>query len=84
MSTPQSSSSRQVPTTGPPARWRRTVTPAQFRVVAAVALAVMAIVVITGAAVRFTGSGMGCDTWPNCSSEDLLRFEETARLADIT
>lgn len=74
MSTPQSPPTRQVSTTGPLARWRRPVTPAQFRVVAIVALAVMAIVVITGAAVRLTGSGMGCDTWPNCSSEDLLRF----------
>lgn len=34
----------------------------------------MVTIVLTGAAVRLTGSGMGCESWPNCSDEDFLRF----------
>ncbi|MEC8487246.1 MAG: COX15/CtaA family protein, partial [Actinomycetota bacterium] len=28
-------------------------------------------IIITGAAVRLTNSGLGCDDWPNCNSEKL-------------
>jgi heme a synthase len=31
-------------------------------------------IVVTGAAVRLTGSGLGCETWPNCSEGQLLEF----------
>jgi cytochrome c oxidase assembly protein subunit 15 len=30
--------------------------------------------VLTGAAVRLTESGLGCETWPNCSEDELLEF----------
>ncbi len=43
-----------------------TVTPAQYLIVAWVALAALALIVATGAAVRLTGSGLGCPTWPRC------------------
>lgn len=43
-----------------------TVTPSQYLLVAYVALAAMTIIVMTGAAVRLTGSGLGCPTWPRC------------------
>ena len=29
-------------------------------------------IIITGAAVRLTNSGLGCDDWPNCNSEKLI------------
>ena len=32
----------------------------------------MAVIIVTGAAVRLTGSGLGCDDWPRCSSTDLI------------
>ncbi len=43
-----------------------TLTPAQFVVVAYAALVALTLIVLTGAAVRLTGSGLGCPTWPKC------------------
>src|SRR5271169_15084 len=43
-----------------------TVTPAQYVVFAYVALAALSLIVLTGAAVRLSGSGLGCPTWPKC------------------
>src|ERR1700693_1249635 len=43
-----------------------TVTPSQYAMVAYVALAALTLIVLTGAAVRLTGSGLGCPTWPKC------------------
>ena len=45
---------------------RFTVDPVRFRHVAYVALAFCTLIVFTGAAVRLTGSGLGCPTWPRC------------------
>ncbi len=30
------------------------------------------VIVVTGAAVRLTGSGLGCNDWPNCNDKDLV------------
>jgi heme a synthase len=43
-----------------------TVTPAQYVRVALTALIALTVIVMTGAAVRLTGSGLGCPTWPKC------------------
>ena len=43
-----------------------TLTPAQFVIVAYAALVALTLIVLTGAAVRLTGSGLGCPTWPKC------------------
>jgi cytochrome c oxidase assembly protein subunit 15 len=51
------------------ARW--SITPAQFRRVAYVALALCTLIVFTGAAVRLTGSGLGCPEWPRCHGTDI-------------
>jgi cytochrome c oxidase assembly protein subunit 15 len=45
---------------------RLAVTPAQYRRVAYIALAALAGIVLTGAAVRLTNSGLGCPDWPRC------------------
>lgn len=42
------------------------LTPHQYFVVAAVALVALVAIVFTGAAVRLTGSGLGCPDWPRC------------------
>ncbi len=42
------------------------LTPHQYSIVAAVALASLVLIVFTGAAVRLTGSGLGCPDWPRC------------------
>ena len=47
-------------------RQRLAVTPLQFRRVTYIALAALSLIVLTGAAVRLTGSGLGCPTWPKC------------------
>src|ERR1700693_1980598 len=43
-----------------------TVTPSQYAMVAYVALAALTLIVLSGAAVRLTGSGLGCPDWPKC------------------
>lgn len=40
-----------------------------FRRVAWVATIGICVLVVAGGAVRLTGSGLGCDDWPNCNSE---------------
>jgi cytochrome c oxidase assembly protein subunit 15 len=43
-----------------------TVTAEQYVNVAYTTLAALTLIVLTGAAVRLTGSGLGCPTWPKC------------------
>jgi cytochrome c oxidase assembly protein subunit 15 len=43
-----------------------TVTPEQYVTIAYAALVALTLIVLTGAAVRLTGSGLGCPTWPKC------------------
>jgi cytochrome c oxidase assembly protein subunit 15 len=50
---------------------RFTVTPAGYRRVAEAALAVCTLIVFTGAAVRLSGSGLGCPDWPRCDGSRL-------------
>ncbi len=45
------------------------ISPQRYRHITVAALVALAIIIVTGAAVRFTNSGLGCDDWPNCSSE---------------
>ena len=42
------------------------VSPGLYARIAAVALGSLIVIVFTGAAVRLTGSGLGCPTWPEC------------------
>ncbi|MDJ0769928.1 MAG: COX15/CtaA family protein [Ilumatobacter sp.] len=48
------------------------MSPARYRQVTIGALVALAVIIVTGAAVRLTNSGLGCDDWPNCSSERLI------------
>jgi heme a synthase len=36
-------------------------------------------IVVTGGVVRLTGSGLGCPTWPNCTSDSLVPTSEYAQ-----
>jgi cytochrome c oxidase assembly protein subunit 15 len=47
-------------------RDRLEISPPRYAQVTAVALAALALIVLTGAAVRLTGSGLGCPDWPKC------------------
>jgi heme a synthase len=42
------------------------VTPARFRALAFAAVGALYVIVSTGATVRLTGSGLGCEHWPGC------------------
>ena len=50
---------------------RATLTPAQYRRITYVALGALALIVLTGAAVRLTDSGLGCPDWPRCYGKAL-------------
>jgi cytochrome c oxidase assembly protein subunit 15 len=48
-------------------RW--TMTARRFRQVAMVTTVGVCVLIVAGGVVRLTGSGLGCDDWPNCNSE---------------
>lgn len=50
----------------------RRITPDQYRKICLAALILLGIIVVTGAAVRLTGSGLGCSDWPRCNNEKLV------------
>ena len=52
-------------------RNRLAVTPNQYRKVAYLTLAALSVIVLTGAAVRLTDSGLGCPNWPRCYGKAL-------------
>ena len=43
-----------------------TISPERYQQVALISLIALALIVTTGAAVRLTGSGLGCPDWPRC------------------
>lgn len=51
---------------------RQPITPETYRRITWVALALLILIVVTGAAVRLTGSGLGCSDWPNCTEEQFV------------
>jgi len=48
-------------------RW--TLTTHRFRQIAIVTTVGLCLLVVAGGVVRLTGSGLGCDDWPNCNEE---------------
>jgi cytochrome c oxidase assembly protein subunit 15 len=51
--------------------------PSQYRAVTIGALVAVCAIVVTGVAVRLTGSGLGCDDWPNCNDSQLIDVSST-------
>ncbi|MET8634435.1 COX15/CtaA family protein [Streptomyces sp. NPDC004096] len=51
------------------ARW--TPEPRTVQRAALAALVMSVVIVVTGGAVRLTGSGLGCPTWPQCTDDSL-------------
>jgi cytochrome c oxidase assembly protein subunit 15 len=41
----------------------------RYRQISVGALISLSVIIVSGAAVRLTNSGLGCDDWPNCNSE---------------
>jgi cytochrome c oxidase assembly protein subunit 15 len=52
-------------------------TPARYRQIAIWALIALSVIVVSGAGVRLSGSGLGCDDWPRCNSERLIDVSST-------
>ena len=50
---------------------RLTVTPRQFRIAANATLVALTLIVLSGAGVRLTDSGLGCENWPKCGGTPL-------------
>ncbi len=48
------------------------LTPRVYRRITLLALVALGIIVVTGAAVRLTGSGLGCSTWPRCEHDSFV------------
>lgn len=58
------------------ASWRRVreegFTPKEFRSICVAALVLLGAIVVTGGLVRLTGSGLGCNDWPNCNDTRIV------------
>jgi cytochrome c oxidase assembly protein subunit 15 len=61
----------QVESTLPRARSRE-LSLRRFLQLSAAAAVALYLIVVTGAAVRLTGSGLGCDSWPGCESRSFF------------
>ncbi|MEY2437087.1 MAG: heme a synthase [Acidimicrobiaceae bacterium] len=48
------------------------LSPVSYRRITLAALVALAFIIVTGAAVRLTGSGLGCPTWPSCEKGSLV------------
>jgi len=59
-------------------RARLSVSPDVYARVATVALLALALIVLTGAAVRLSGSGLGCPDWPKCYGRTFAPLETHA------
>ncbi|WUJ17728.1 COX15/CtaA family protein [Streptomyces sp. NBC_00390] len=55
-------------------RW--TPSPRTLRRAALSAVVMSVVIIVTGGAVRLTGSGLGCDTWPKCTDDSLFATPE--------
>jgi cytochrome c oxidase assembly protein subunit 15 len=61
--------------------WRRTPPAALVRVFAWSAVISNGLIAVTGATVRVTGSGLGCETWPDCQPGSLVPVSRSGMAA---
>lgn len=62
---------------------RRTLSPSAYRRVTLVALLALAFIIVTGGAVRLTGSGLGCPDWPTCDGGRIVAPLETHAMVEF-
>ncbi|MFJ4962005.1 heme A synthase [Streptomyces sp. NPDC088729] len=55
-------------------RWTPSTKVVKRAALSAVVMSVL--IIVTGGAVRLTGSGLGCDTWPKCTDDSLFATPE--------
>jgi cytochrome c oxidase assembly protein subunit 15 len=56
--------------------------PLAFRRVVVIALFFVTAIIVTGASVRLSGSGLGCPTWPRCTGTELIDISEPHRAVE--
>ncbi|MYJ13571.1 MAG: hypothetical protein F4078_04555, partial [Acidimicrobiia bacterium] len=54
------------------ALWRQGISAATYRRITLGALVALIFIIVTGGAVRLTGSGLGCSDWPTCEENQFL------------
>jgi cytochrome c oxidase assembly protein subunit 15 len=64
-------------------RERLAVSPAFYRRITFVALVALCFIVVTGGAVRVTGSGLGCPDWPTCDEGRVVAPLETHAMIEF-
>ncbi len=64
-------------------RSRLKITPERYHQIALAALVLLAAIVFSGAAVRLTGSGLGCPEWPKCTDDRLVAELDTHGLIEF-
>jgi cytochrome c oxidase assembly protein subunit 15 len=52
--------------------WALSATPVFYRRSAALTVAALAVGIVSGGAVRLTGSGLGCSDWPTCTATSIV------------
>jgi cytochrome c oxidase assembly protein subunit 15 len=55
---------------------------ASYRRLTGVALFCIVAIIVTGAAVRLSGSGLGCPTWPRCTGAQLIDVSDPHRAVE--
>lgn len=65
-------------------RRRLEVSPARYHRIATAALVLLTLIVFSGAAVRLTGSGLGCEGWPACEKGQVVAPLETHAVIEFT
>src|SRR5215210_1342057 len=73
--TPGDPAGRHAASFSPRMRERIQISPRLYFVISGVALVALTLIVFTGAAVRVTGSGLGCPSWPRCYEDGRLVAE---------
>ena len=59
------------------------VSPAAYRKITFWALALLVLIIVSGGAVRLTGSGLGCSDWPACENDQLVAPLETHAMIEF-
>ena len=60
------------------------MTPEAYRRVTLLALLALVFIVVTGASVRLTGSGLGCPDWPTCDGSQVVsEFRDTPEVIEF-
>jgi len=55
-----------------PAARRLRISPSAYRRITLTSLILLSFIIVTGAGVRLSGSGLGCSDWPTCEQDSLV------------